>query len=130
MRTFFAVFVGGMVGTATRIGLDAVIHHDDSGFPLSTLLINIVGSFVLAFLVSRVWPLVPPAVRAGLGAGVMGGFTTYSAVMASLVSLTASSQPGVAALYLLVTVLGGFAAAAAGLALGARRRAMPLGADE
>ena len=50
--TLLAVLVGGLVGTGLRITLDTVIPHTDAAFPWSTLLINLVGSFTLAFLCS------------------------------------------------------------------------------
>jgi CrcB protein len=66
MRALIAVFLGGAIGTAIRLWLDALIPHSDSQFPLSTLLINIVGSFVLALFVTRLWPVAPHWLRSGL----------------------------------------------------------------
>lgn len=125
MRTLLAVFVGGALGTALRLGLDAtVVHHDDQ-FPLSTLLINVVGSLVLALLVARLWPVAPAWLRAGLGPGLVGGFTTFSAVMVSMVTLAASSQIVLALGYLVATLVLGFGAAALGFWIGRRRDASP-----
>jgi CrcB protein len=125
VRTLLAVFVGGALGTAIRLGLDAtVVHHDDQ-FPLSTLLINVVGSLVLALLVARLWPVAPAWLRAGLGPGLVGGFTTFSAVMVSMVTLAASSQIVLALGYLVATLVLGFGAAALGFWIGRRRDASP-----
>jgi fluoride exporter len=125
VRTLLAVFVGGALGTALRLGLDAtVVHHDDQ-FPLSTLLINVVGSLVLALLVARLWPVAPAWLRAGLGPGLVGGFTTFSAVMVSMVTLAASSQIVLALGYLVATLVLGFGAAALGFWIGRRRDASP-----
>ncbi|MEJ1230157.1 MAG: CrcB family protein [Galbitalea sp.] len=126
MRSLVAVFVGGVLGTGLRLGIDAAIPHSDSQFPLSTLLINIVGSFVLALLVARLWPRVPGWLRAGLGPGLVGGFTTFSAVMASMVTLAANALILVALGYLALSLALGFGAAALGLWLGGRRRAVPI----
>jgi len=66
------VAVGGMLGSVARYGLVAA-------FPdlLTTLIINVVGSFLLGVLVARRpdggWA------RPFLGTGVLGGFTTFSA---------------------------------------------------
>ena len=125
MRTLLAVFVGGALGTAVRLELDALIVHSDSEFPLSTLLINIVGSFLLAIFVSRLWPVLPDWLRAGLGPGLVGGFTTFSAVMASMVTLAASSQIALALLYLVLTIALGFGSAALGFFLGRDPRPTP-----
>lgn len=115
-----AVVLGGVIGTGLRITLDTVIHHDDSQFPWSTLLINLVGSFALAFLVARVWPTAPAWLRAGLGTGLIGSFTTFSALIVSLLSLTGAGMPLLAVVYLLVSLVGGLAAALLGLKLGSR----------
>lgn len=120
MKSFAAVFLGGMLGTALRLGLDALFPHSDEGFPLSTLLINVAGSLLLGFLIARLWPRIRPWQRAGLGAGVLGGFTTFSAFAVSLVSLYATGHGILAALYLGATLVAGFGAAAGGLAIGAR----------
>jgi CrcB protein len=131
VRTLLAVFVGGALGTAIRLELDALIVHSDSEFPLSTLLINVVGSFALALIVSRLWPVLPDWLRAGLGPGLVGGFTTFSAVMVSMVTLAASGQIALALVYIVLTIVLGFGAAAFGFLLGRNRRsAPPIGADE
>ena len=51
--------------------------------PWTTLVINVVGSFVLAAL-TTVWIARPKTafwLRAGLGPGLLGSFTTFSAVV-------------------------------------------------
>jgi CrcB protein len=118
--TLLAVLLGGLLGTGLRIALDTVIHHDDTQFPWSTLLINVAGSFVLAFLVARVWPTAPAWLRAGLGTGVLGSFTTFSALIVSLLTLTQAGMPLLALVYLVVSVAVGLAAALLGLRIGSR----------
>jgi fluoride exporter len=125
VRSILAVFLGGSVGTALRLLLDVAVHHTDQEFPLDTLLINVVGSFVLAVLVSRLWPIVPDWLRAGLGPGLVGGFTTFSAVMVSMVTLAASSQILLALAYLGLTLVFGFGAAALGFWIARPRGARP-----
>jgi fluoride exporter len=125
MGAVLAVFIGGIVGTGLRLELDALIPHSDTQFPLSTLIINIVGSFALAVLVSRLWPVAPVWLRAGLGPGLVGGFTTFSAVMVSMVTLAAGSDVILALVYAALTLVLGFGAAAAGLRFARRRDASP-----
>lgn len=125
MGAVLAVFLGGMLGAAARLGLDDTIVHHDSTFPMSTLIINVVGSFTLGFLIARIWPLVRPWVRAGLGPGLLGGFTTFSAVIASVVTLTASGHLLLAIGYLAASLVLGIGAAALGLWLGRRHGATP-----
>ena len=131
-----AVLLGGILGTGMRLTLDAVLPHSDAQFPWSTLIINVVGSFVLGLLVARVWPTAPAWLRAGLGTGVLGSFTTFSALIVSLFTLTQAGLPLLALVYLVVSLAAGLAAAFAGLRLGlrlGRRRVAtvpPLAADE
>ena len=129
-----AVMIGGLLGTGLRLTLDTVIHHGDAEFPWSTLLINFLGSFALAFLVARVWPTAPNWLRAGLGTGLIGSFTTFSAMIVSLLTLTQAGMPLLALVYLLVSLVGGLALALLGLRVGelaARsRRTPPLDVDE
>jgi CrcB protein len=118
--TVVAVLLGGLLGTGLRITLDTLIRHDDAQFPWSTLIINVAGSFVLAFLVARVWPSAPAWLRAGLGTGVLGSFTTFSALIVSLLTLTQAGMPLLALVYLLVSLVAGLGAALLGLRLGSR----------
>lgn len=116
--TILAVLVGGLVGSGLRLGIDALIPHGDDQFPVSTLLINVVGAFTLGLLVGRVWPTASPWLKAGLGTGLMGSFTTFSALVVSLGTLTVGGQPLLALGYLAATLALGFGAAALGLRLG------------
>lgn len=129
MRPVVAVVVGGIAGTGLRILLDAALPHTDTTVPWSTLIINVVGSFALGLLVARVWPVAPAWLRAGLGAGLLGSFTTFSAFAVSLVTLTRAGLGWVAAVYLVVSVTAGLGAAGLGLRFGGRRPE-PLEPDE
>ena len=115
MREILAVLLGGMLGTGLRLVADLILPHQDSGFPLSTLVVNVGGSFALGVLVSLVWARVAAWVRAGLGAGLIGSFTTFSAVMVSLVAQASLGSWWLAAGYLALSLTLGFAAAVLGL---------------
>ena len=121
--SLLAVVVGGAVGTGLRLGIDLLIPHDP--FPLSTLIINAVGAFTLGLLTARLWPTARPWVRAGLGPGLLGSFTTFSAFAVSLVSLGSSDFWMLGALYLVATIALGLGAAWAGLRVGSRIKPGP-----
>jgi CrcB protein len=129
-RELAAVVIGGMLGTALRLGANLAFPHHAAGFPWSTLAINVAGSFVLAVLVGTLWrrPATPAWVKAGLGAGALGAFTTFSALMVSAVAMSASGQWMLAAGYLVASVVLGLVAAAIGLLVG--RPLTTIGADE
>lgn len=120
MRALLAVLAGGMLGTLLRLSVDLLVPHGDEDFPLGTLLVNVLGAFVLGVLVSRVWPRASAPLKALLGPGLLGSFTTFSAFAVSLVSLVSADEWLLAAAYLVATVALGLAAAWAGLRLGAR----------
>jgi CrcB protein len=126
--TGLAVLVGGLVGTGLRLGLDALVPHGEADWPWSTLLINVVGSFALGALVARLWPVAPAWLRAGLGTGLLGSFTTFSALVVALITLSGAGRLPLAALYLVASLVLGLGGAVLGLRLG--RRTPPIGADE
>jgi len=123
-----AVLLGGILGTGLRIGLDALIPHAEAGFPVSTLIANVLGSFLLGLVVARLWPTAPSWLRAGLGTGLLGSFTTFSALAVSLVAMVEAGATLLAAGYLVLTLAAGLAAAVLGLRLG--RVPEPIGAEE
>lgn len=126
--TVLAVLAGGAIGTGMRVGLDLLLPHSETGFPFPTLIANVAGSFLLAVAVARLWPRSAPWLRAGLGAGLLGSFTTFSALAVSLTAMTQAGEVPLAAGYLVLTLAAGLAAAAVGLRLG--RGPEPLEADE
>lgn len=128
-----AVFIGGVIGTGLRLGVDALLPHQAPGaFPWSTLIVNVAGSFALGALVARIWPTAPAWLRAGLGAGLLGSFTTFSALIVSLVQLS-FAYPAEAVVYLGMSLVLGLGAAWLGLRWGSRaaqRAPTELAADE
>jgi CrcB protein len=116
------------LGTGLRLLLDGAIPHTDGQFPLSTFLINIAGSFVLGVLVSGLWLRnVPSIVKAGVGPGLLGSFTTFSALVLAEVLLTSANPLGffTAALYLVLSLVLGLGFALAGIVLGSRMAPSP-----
>lgn len=131
-QALLAVAVGGAAGSALRLGIDLALPHPDDALPLGTLLINLAGSLVLGFLIARVWPRAAPWLRAGLGPGLLGSFTTFSAIAVSAVQLTSLGAEVLALGYVGASVFGGLAAAAVGIRLGSgpRPRVPAIGPDE
>lgn len=133
-RAIAAVGIGGAAGTLLRLAADALVPATPGGPPWSTLAINVLGCVLLGVLVARMPDHAPEWLRAGLGAGVLGSFTTFSAVAVAAVELGTRGSAGVAVLYVAVTVAAGLGAAAAGLALGgsgsAGHPAREIGTDE
>ncbi|MFN3707338.1 fluoride efflux transporter FluC [Microcella sp.] len=115
-----AVLAGGFVGTGARLGVDLAIAHTPQQLALSTLVVNVVGSFLLGLLIAATWGRLPVWGRAGLGAGLLGSFTTFSALTDSLWALVLSGAVLEAVVSVVLTLTLGLGAAVAGLALGRR----------
>jgi CrcB protein len=122
VRLILAAFLGGCLGTGLRFAADLALPHTGEQFPTGTLVVNVCGALVLGWIVGGFWARsgVPAWFRVALGPGLLGSFTTFSAVMVSLVSQSAAGLWALAALYLVVSVGLGFGAAALGLWLGGR----------
>ena len=119
MTKLLLVCAGGALGSGARylVSTWAALHLG-ADFPRGTLIVNASGSFLLALIVSLRPGLVPPDLRLFLGAGIMGGYTTYSSFNTETLSLLEGGSAGLAAANLALTVAGCLAAGFAGLAAG------------
>jgi CrcB protein len=115
------VAAGTGVGAITRY----LTHHFVStrlqrDFPWATLLVNVVGSFILGFVVAvAARHAVSETVRLIIGVGFCGGLTTFSTYSYESLDLLRRNQQRHATAYAVGTVVAGLAAAALGLTLGA-----------
>jgi CrcB protein len=119
LRSLIAVALGGALGTGLRLAIDTALPHSGGGFPYGTLIINVVGALVLGALVGRWWGVSRPDwLKAGLGAGLLGSFTTFSAIAVATITLMEAGEFRTAGLNILISMVLGLAAATAGLRLG------------
>lgn len=107
-----AVAAGGAVGAALRwaISLAALRLTGQgawSGFPLGTVIVNVVGSFALAWLVSAdaARGVASPTARLFLGTGLLGALTTFSTFGLDAHGLFAQGRAGQGLLYLAGTLI-------------------------
>jgi fluoride exporter len=96
------VGVGGAVGAIARYLVGTLVQPADAPFPIDTLTVNVLGSFVLGLVVlsgagSELVLLV--------GIGACGAFTTFSSFSVDTLRLWESDRPGLAVLYALANVV-------------------------
>jgi CrcB protein len=120
------VVLGGSLGAAARAAF-VLPEGTDAALPSPqtiTLVINVAGSFLLGLVVGRLGSG-SPRLRAFLGTGLLGGFTTYSAFAVQVVRLADGDAP-IALILAFASLLLGVGAAFAGLVLGRRFGRDPL----
>ena len=117
MLNYVAVATGGAFGCAARYGLTELIQLIwGRNFPIATLVINVLGCFILGFLFFETLErlTMSPMLRTAILTGGLGGFTTFSTFMVESMLLVEDGRPGRALLYMTLSILLGFTAAVAG----------------
>ena len=113
------VFAGGGLGAVSRYLLTSFVgSHVSGNFPLGTFAVNVLGSFLMGFVmfyfINRDMA-VPEQVRLLLLVGFMGGFTTFSSFSMETVSLIQSQHILPSLLNVAGNVFLGIAAVVAGM---------------
>ena len=118
MLPVFLVFLGGGLGAVMRYGMTiGVGRMAGTGFPLGTLSVNVIGSFLMGVIVAwfafrgeggQDW-------RLFLTTGLLGGFTTFSAFSLETMLLYERGDTMLAGLYVVLSVVASVLALAAGL---------------
>ncbi len=120
-RDLALVAVGGMVGSVLRYAVGSAVPHEGSGWPWATVAVNVVASLLLGVVAGWAhWRHAAHWVRPLVMSGVLGGFSTYSAFAVDTVSLAAAGSGGLAAAYVVVTMLACIGAAAVGTVVAGR----------
>ena len=115
--TALAVAVAGALGALLRWRIGVAIGL--RSFPWATLVVNIVGCFALATVLAG-----PGANRwsatttTAVAVGLIGSFTTFSTFGYETFTLLRTDEPGRAAVYVGLSLVGGLAATALGWVVG------------
>lgn len=118
---YLLVAVGGALGSMARYFVGSLAPRlFGEGFPYGTLLVNLIGSFLISTVmaVSLNSTLIPVNVRIFLTTGIIGGFTTYSAFNYETLALLQQRLWLTGGLNMAATVLGCLVTGILGLALG------------
>ncbi len=129
------LMLAGALGTAARYGVTLAINGwlrgrgsgalvagtQGTTFPLGTLMVNVVGSLLLAFIATlALHKAVKPELRLILGTGFLGAFTTFSTFELEAENLLSSGAWWLATVYIAGNLLLGFSAIFLGRALALR----------
>jgi CrcB protein len=114
------VFIGGGLGAALRHGVNlGAARWLHAGFPFGTLIVNVSGSLIMGLIAgyfafkgdaSQNW-------RLFLTTGILGGYTTFSAFSLDAAVLYERGEIGLAASYVIASVVLSIAGLFAGLAI-------------
>lgn len=123
MERFLLVCLGSAAGGGVRylVGLWAG-RHLGTAFPYGTLIVNLVGCFLISLVMHVALGVAsfPVNLRLALTTGFLGGLTTYSAFNYETSKLLEDGATRIAIANLGITVVGCFLAGVLGLLLGRR----------
>lgn len=119
LSVLLGVAGGGALGSLLRFAVGRALPTAPGAMPWSTIGINVLGSLALGLLAGASFarPEASPALRAFLGVGLLGGFTTFSTFSLETIVLAQEASVPRAALYVLLSVGVAVAAAALGFSL-------------
>ncbi|HEX5018346.1 MAG TPA: fluoride efflux transporter CrcB [Actinomycetes bacterium] len=109
LRIAVAVALGGVLGSFTRWALVLALPWSPPSLPTATLSVNLLGCLVIGVLLTWWTEGAPPAwwVRPFAAVGFVGGFTTFSTFAVEGVRLVDAGAVGVAATYVVASVVLG-----------------------
>jgi fluoride exporter len=117
---YLIVFIGAGIGGALRHGANVgASKMFGYGFPFGTVIVNVVGSFLMGLLAGYFIyrPGVPQHMRLFLTTGILGGFTTFSSFSLDAALLIERHAYALAAGYVVGSVAAGLSALFFGLAV-------------
>lgn len=121
MKAILLVALGGAIGSVARFKLSGyVLHHTiDWRFPAGTFAVNVVGCLVAGVLagLAEKYDYFSPDTRVLLFAGLLGGFTTFSAFGLETMFLLRRGEVLVAGANIVLSVVAGLAALWLGMGL-------------
>jgi len=119
-----AIAIGGVIGSLGRFAIALLLGEwNPATLPWATLTVNVIGSLAIGAIAASASITAGPALlRPFLITGVLGGFTTFSALALETGVLIDAGRVLVALVYVVVTMAAGLAAVRVGqLAVEARR---------
>jgi fluoride exporter len=121
-----AIACGGALGALARIGIARALPTSAGSWPWATFAVNIAGALMIGYFVTRLQERLPVSTlrRPLLSTGLCGALTTFSTVQIELLRMVDQHRYGLAAGYLVASVLCGYFAVFASSAAVRRVRAI------
>ena len=109
--------IGGSIGAVLREGIGTIITPLTGGFPLGTWIINMLGCFLLGWLVEArfIRNKLHADIHLALRTGLIGAFTTFSAFSVENIALIRQDQLVMSSLYIVLSVALGIGFTALGM---------------
>ncbi|HLS22450.1 MAG TPA: fluoride efflux transporter CrcB [Pseudogracilibacillus sp.] len=106
------VGIGGAIGALLRYTISLFFVINDTNFPYSTLFVNMIGSFLLAYITYGLFEKikVKQLIKLAITTGFFGSFTTFSALSVETLELAQEGQILHALLYVFISLFGGILA--------------------
>lgn len=122
MIPYLLVFFGGGAGAVLRYAAgSAILQRYGGRFPVSTVLINVTGSFLVGIVMTVLTRgLAHPHWRLLLVVGVLGGYTTFSAFEYETYYAVRQGNPWIGLANVIGSVCLGYVAVWLGAVLGGR----------
>jgi len=119
MSKVLSVGLGGFLGAVGRYWLSGLVQRYSDRFPLGTLSVNLLGSFVLGLLATLFLEkvMINQEVRLFLLIGLLGAFTTYSTFSLETLNLMRSGEWWFAFANISANILGTLIAVWAGVSI-------------
>lgn len=109
------VLTGGAIGSLIRFYTSGIAQkYVSNGFPIGTLTVNLIGSFIIGLLWGVLENQAASNLRLFLFVGILGGFTTFSAYSIETFNLLKEGNLKLAVLNILLSNLLGILLASAG----------------
>ena len=102
---YIYIGIAGALGAIARY-LVSIFMVGGSAFPFSTLVVNLAGCYVLAFITSRMLPI-SNKLKTAISTGFLGSFTTFSAFSVETITMLEAHQLGYAIIYITLSIVGG-----------------------
>ena len=113
LKNILIVGLGGFIGSIARYFMSKLnLSYDILSIPIGTLSVNILGSFIIGFLIglSERTALITTEWRLFLMVGICGGFTTFSSFTGENLVLMHNGQLLSILLYTSLSIILGFVA--------------------